>query len=105
MGIKLPSYNWFVNKQGGSYVTNTYTGSCGTNPHTGCLNTTTFNYKVYAEFSDDYKNSKIVAEYYLILPCKLGARHENFTKAEFENTADGLMKAQQWLINESIKHQ
>lgn len=101
MGIKLPNYNWFVNKQGAMYVTNIYTGSCGTNPHTGCLNSTTFNYKVYADFSDDDNGSKIVAEHWLITPWSLGAKREKYTKAEFENSADGLLAAQNWLIDES----
>jgi hypothetical protein len=38
--VNLPSLKWFM-------FGNVYTGSLGTDPARGCLNTTTFNYRVY----------------------------------------------------------
>lgn len=104
MSIKLPNYNWFVNGQGSSCVTNRYSGSCGTSPTTGCVSVTTFNYRVFVEKSDDADNGlKLIAECFLILPWNKGGSEEHLTRAEFEASPNGLSKAQMWLSNEVRK--
>jgi len=102
MSIELPKYEWFVNSQGTSYVTNRYSGSCGTSPSSGCLSVTTFNYRVFIETIDS--KIKIIAEYFLILPWSKGSNIENLTRAEFDNSQYGVEKAAEWLSEESHKY-
>ncbi len=45
--LDLPHYSWFFNKQGNYVTTNVYTGSLGTDPKSGCVNRTTFFYKIF----------------------------------------------------------
>lgn len=47
--IQLPNYLWFVQEQGGKYLTNVYSGSLGTDPQEGSMNKTTFNYKAFVK--------------------------------------------------------
>ena len=44
--IKIPPYNWFINKSDNKPVTNIYSGSCDTEFNKGAAHLKTFNYKV-----------------------------------------------------------
>lgn len=102
MAIELPKYSWFVSGAGSSYVTNSYSGSCGTSPTLGCLSVTTFNYRVFVESIDS--DWKIVAEYYLILPWSEGGSIKELTREVFDNSQAGLDEAAEWLSVASQKY-
>lgn len=102
MTIELPKYNWFVNGQGASCVTNRYSGSIGTSPSFGCINVTTFNYRVFLE--KQAERSYFVAECFLIPTWREGVSKKNFMRAEFEDSQDGLDRVAEWLSNEVGKY-
>ncbi len=50
--LNVPNWSWFFNKQGNYVTTNIYTGSLETDQKTGCVNRTTFAYKVFVSHED-----------------------------------------------------
>ncbi len=100
MSIQLPSLSWFWQIQDNRPVKNILTGSLGTDPAKGCLHLTTFNYKVYADDTDE-DNKKLVAEYHAQLPWSQKLRRTEVTSRVFDYSLDGLKEIQSWLETES----
>ena len=105
MKVDLPRFHWLISPNEGKFVTNIYTASQGTVVEGGCLGTTTFNFRVFADVSSGEESSfKLVAECYLIQPWNLGANKTDFERAEFECSEDGVKQAEEWLSAISSKH-
>ena len=101
--IDLPDYPWFYQITGGWPITNIFTGSIGTDPSGGCINVTTFNYKVFIDSKADPK--RLVAQCFNQFPWKSSmARSETVTK-DFENSQEGYEEAKKWLDEELMRHQ
>jgi hypothetical protein len=88
--INLPCLKWFL-------YGNVYTGSLGTDPMTGCMNVTTFNYKVCV--SDVKGRSVLMAAYYFRLPWNARSNMDEVTVGSFEVSEFGLEVAANWLLS------
>lgn len=97
--LQLPNYDWFVSKQDGKPISNTFTGSHRKHTTKGHFSTTTFNYKVWV--SDVGKeNAKIVADCFIQLPWWKGGLRETLSRSEYECSPSGLNKATERLYRE-----
>ncbi len=104
MRILLPNRHWFVSLHEGQIVTNTYSGSFGTVSDKGGLSTRTFNYRVYARFSESKpKGGILIAESFVIQPWSCGGRKTDNERAEFECSDNGIKEAGMWLAYVSEK--
>ncbi|MBO7217109.1 MAG: hypothetical protein J6V50_00235 [Clostridia bacterium] len=98
--IKLTNYIWFIQEQGGKFITNIYSGSLGTNPIRGFMNKTTFNYKAYIKVSKETGPVSFQTEWYLRYPWSTGGKvSETFIK-EFSPSQEGINEAENWLIEQ-----
>lgn len=88
--IKLPNLLWFQ-------YGNVYTGSLGTDPMTGCMNVTTFNYKVCV--SEAKGRKVLLAAYYFRLPWNAVSNMDEVTIGSFEVSEFGLEVATNWLLS------
>ena len=103
--IDLPPYRWFISRQGGRIITNTYSGSLGTLPDKGCLSALIFNYRVYADVSSGKEDEfRIVAESHTVQPWHLGGNKSDFERAEFEASEEGLERASKQLVLTAAKY-
>lgn len=103
--IDLPTYRWFISRQGGRIVTNTYSGSLGTIPDKGCLSAPTFNYRVYVDISSgEERGFRLIAESCIIQPWSLGGEKTDFERAEFESSKKGVGEASKWLVLTAAKY-
>lgn len=100
MSIKLPSLSWFWQIQDNRPVKNILTGSLGTDPAKGCLHLTTFNYKVYADDTDE-DNKILVAEHHAQLPWSQGLKRSETTSRKFDYSIEGIKEIELWLESES----
>ena len=103
--IDLPPYRWFISRQGGRIIMNTYSGSLGTLLDKGCLSTLTFNYRVYVDISSEKEDEfRIVAESYTVQPWHLGGNKSDFERTEFEASEEGLRLASKHLVLTAAKY-
>lgn len=101
--IQLPNYLWFVQEQGGKYLTNVYSGSLGTDPQEGCMNKTIFNYKAFVKITEEEGPVSFCAEYYWRFPWNQGGRTSEVVAMEFDVSAESIAKAEKWLITQYLK--
>ena len=100
--IKIPPYNWFINKSDNKPVSNIYTGSCDTDPHRGCAHKATFNYKVsVADIGAE--TARYVAECYSVAPWSDGYKKEEIATKEAACSDEGLTQLNEWLNEEHRK--
>lgn len=94
--IKLPLYNWFVNKVETTPVSNTFKGSVGTDALHGMLSGLTFRYtvKVLNVGKDDVK---LEASYYTVSAFSQGNEKSEPVSQEFECSDQGILQAEKWL--------
>ena len=103
--IDLPRCNWLVSRNGGRFVTNTFSGSAGTLPGQGCVSVRTFNYCVYVDTSSGEENTfRLIAESYIIHPWSRGGHKTDFERAEFEISEKGVKDAEEWLGRTAAKY-
>ncbi len=100
--IEIPDYPWFYQITGGKPITNIFTGSVGTIPTQGCLNVTTFNYKVFIDSKSD--PNRIVAQCYNQFPWGNNPSTSELVTKDFENSEEGHKEAIKWLSEEEIRH-
>ncbi len=100
--IKIPPYNWFINKSDNKPVTNVYTGSCDTEAKKGTTHKTTFNYKVYV-VDVGTETEKFVAECYSITSLNDGYKKEEIGTKDATCSDDGLIVLNEWLNEEHNK--
>lgn len=103
--IQLPNYLWFVQEQGGKYLTNVYSGSLGTDPQEGCMNKTTFNYKAFVKTTKDEGHISFYVEYHWRFPWNQGGAISEVVSKEFDASAESIAKAEEWLVAECCKKQ
>lgn len=84
--IVLPTLNWFN-------FGNAFTGSIGTEKGKGCLNTTTFNYKV-----KKINNNTLLAICWFILPWNAKTNMDEATIGFFNADDFGIEVAENWII-------
>lgn len=101
--IDLPDYPWFYQITGGKPITNIFTGSYGTNPSEGCINVTTFNYKVFIDSKSD--PNRLVAQCFNQFPWGSKRERSEIVSRDFENSQEGYEAAKQWLDEEQMRHQ
>ncbi len=99
--IKLPLYNWFVNKVETTPVSNTLKGSEGTDALHGMLSKTTFHYKVQV-LNVGKEDVKLEASYYTVSAFSQGNEKSEPVSQEFECSEDGILQAEKWL-NDNAK--
>ena len=105
MRIELPKFHWLLGFHEGRFVTNTFSSSLGTLGNGGCINTRTFNYRVFADISSgNYRDFRLVAESFIIQPYNLGGSKTDMERAEFECSDDGVTQAAKWLSGISTKY-
>lgn len=95
--IQLPNRSWFIQKQGGKYITNVYSGSLGTNSQEGCINQFTFNYRVSIIVKDNDEIS-LHAECFWRTPWREDARIIGFSECDFAVTDEGIKDSNEWLV-------
>ena len=100
--IKLPPYNWFINKSDNKPVCNIFSGSCDTDAGRGCTNKTTFNYKVHVE-DVGTENARFVAECFYVKPLTEGGKKEAIASTESACSDEGLLELDDWLNAEHEK--
>ena len=98
--INLYDYKWFYQRQDKDDLLNVYSGSIGTSPTGGCMNTTTFCYRVFADITTD--PHQLVAECYLQYPWNVSPRTSEVQRCVFEASDAGVEQARLWLEE---KHQ
>lgn len=84
--IVLPTLNWFN-------FGNAFTGSIGTEKGKGCLNTTTFNYKV-----KKINKNTLLAICWFILPWNAKTNMDEATIGFFNADDFGIEVAENWII-------
>lgn len=87
--INLPPLKWLE-------VGNVYTGSLGTDPARGCLNTTTFNYRVHV------MGSALCAECWFKLPWNAVYNMDEMILGRFEASDFGIEVAQNWIRSKFV---
>ncbi|MBR5496039.1 MAG: hypothetical protein IKV58_01480 [Oscillospiraceae bacterium] len=100
--IKLPLYNWFVNKVETTPISNTLKGSYGTDALKGMLSGTTFHYVV--RVLDVGKDTvRLEASFYTISSFMEGSKRTEPTVKEFECSEHGILEAESWLNDNAKK--
>lgn len=89
--IKLPSLNWFN-------FGNVFTGSIGTEPEKGCLNSTTFDFKV--KITD---KNKLTAVCWYTLPWNVSTNMVEAAIGLFNADDFGIEVAENWLIQKCFQ--
>lgn len=89
--IELPSLKWFN-------FGNVFTGSVGTEPEKGCLNSTTFNYKV--KITD---GNKLTVVCWFMLPWNASTNMDEAVIGLFNADNFGIEIAENWLIHKCFK--
>lgn len=89
--IKLPSINWFN-------FGNVFTGSIGTKPEKGCLNSTTFDFKV--KITD---KNKLTAVCWFTLPWNASTNMAEAAIGLFNADDFGIEVAENWLIQKCFQ--
>lgn len=89
--IELPSLNWFN-------FGNIFTGSVGTEPGKGCLNSTTFNYKVKIT-----KENTLTVVCWFMLPWNASTNMSEAAIGLFNADDFGIEVAENWLIHKCFK--
>lgn len=89
--IEFPSLKWFN-------FGNVFTGSIGTEPEKGCLNSTTFNFKV--KITD---KNKLTAVCWFVLPWKASTNMVEAAIGLFNADDFGIEVAENWLIRKFFK--
>ena len=84
--VNLPSLKWFE-------VGNIYTGSLGTDPARGCLNTTTFNYRV------NVMVGALCVQCWLQPPWNSPEKKSEVLREQFAATDSGINEVKSWLIS------
>lgn len=97
--IKLPSYEWFLGLMGFGGKGNVYAGSYGTDPYRGCLVSETFRYRVWID-KDENDEKLLKAVHYIGQECFDETDSKSMTEKNFDATSDGIIEAQNWLIDE-----
>ena len=100
--IKLPLYDWFVNKVETTPVSNTLKGSAGTDALHGMLSGTTFHYMVRV-LNVGKEDVKLEASFYTVSAFMQGSEKSESTVQEFECTEDGILQAEKWLNDNARK--
>ena len=100
--IKIPPYNWLINKSDNKPVSNIYTGSCDTESGKGTVHKTTFNYKVYV-VDIGTENARFVAECYSVNPWNDGFKKDDISNKEAACSDEGLIELNDWLNEEHKK--
>jgi len=100
--IKIPPYNWFINKSDNKPVTNIYSGSCDTEYNKGAAHLKTFNYKVYV-VDVGTETARFVAECYSVDPWNDGYKKEDIGNKEASCSDEGLIELNEWLNEEHKK--
>ena len=94
--ISLPNHLWFIQNQGGRYVTNEYTGSVCDQPQEGCTNKTTFHYRAVVIVNKEDDTSILYVECFWRKPWNVGGTTEPVQHA-FLSSQEGIDEAQAWL--------
>ena len=89
--IEFPSLKWFN-------FGNVFTGSIGTEPEKGCLNSTTFNFKVKKT-----DKNKLTAVCWFVLPWKASTNMVEAAIGLFNADDFGIEVAENWLIQKCFK--
>ena len=100
--IKIPPYNWFINKSDNKPVSNIYTGSCNTESGKGTVHKTTFNYKVYV-VDIGTENARFVAECFSVAPLDDSYKKQDIGSKEASCSDEGLIELNNWLNEEHNK--
>jgi len=100
--IKIPPYNWFINKSDNKPVCNVFTGSCDTDKHNGFSTKKTFNYKVHVE-DVGTETARFVAECYSVDSWNDGYKREDIANKEAACSDEGLVELNEWLNEEHKK--
>lgn len=94
--LKLPDWTWFFNKQGNYVTTNVYTGSLGTDLKNGCVNRTTFEFKIFVTHEDGAATATC-AECAWKTPWNQSGEDLCRFAEEFSGDAAGLASAVAWV--------
>lgn len=96
--IRLPNYLWFVQEQGGKYMTNVYSGSLGTDLQESSMNKAIFSYKAFVKTTKDESPISFYAEYYWRFPWNQGGATSEVVSMEFDVSEESIAKAKKWLV-------
>jgi hypothetical protein len=88
--IKLPQLDWLMSG-------NVFTGSLGTDIENGCMNNTTFNFKVAIVKTKG--DSFLFASYYFKLPWNASSNIDEVTICRFQPSEFGIEIAENWLLS------